>query len=447
MQSLTKKTFKIYWQHSNRYRWAVAVLVVGIILTTANDLIKPFFYRTFFNVLVGADPNKAGVLIRTITYILLLGLFNIGMWRVINFVNNFYQARVMSDLLNTCYEYILNHSQGFFNNNFVGSLVTKVNRFQRSFEITADQLYWNIGRIALRAAAILAILFYRLWALGIAMLIWTALYIGFAYFFSRFKLKYDIAKAAQETKTTAYLADTITNNLNLKLFTSQAREITGYKKVTHRLFQLRKFSWDLGQFAELFQGIAMVVLEFVVIYIAIKYWQRGVLTIGDFALLQAYMGQMFENLWDLGRNIRNLYEALADANEMTAMLTEPHEVVDTLPAQNLKVAAGAIQFRHVNFHYNKETPIFTDFNLDIAAGERVALIGPSGAGKSTITNLLFGFVDIQGGEILIDGQNIARVTQNSLREHISLVPQEPILFHGRCSTISVMASRTPRLNK
>ena len=431
MKSLTYtwQTFKIYWQHSDRYRWAVVFLIAGIFVTTGLDLIKPFFYRSFFNVLVGGSSDKTAILIRLIVYIFLVGLLNTSLWRVINFVNNFYQSRVMSDLLNTCYKYILNHSYGFFSNNFVGSLVTKINRFQRSFETVADQLYWNIGRIALRSAAILVILFYRLWVLGIAMLIWTILYITFAYSYSRFKLKYDINKAAQDTKTTAHLADTITNNLNLKLFTSQDREIQGFRKVTDKLYRLRKLSWDLGQGSEIFQGVAMVVLEFVIMYLAIRYWQRGVLTIGDFALLQAYMGQMFEQLWDLGRNIRNLYEGFADANEMTEMLLAPHEVTDKPGAGILQVGAGAIQFRNVNFYYHKETPILQQFNLDIKAGERVALIGPSGGGKSTIVKLLFRFIDIQNGEILVDGQNIADVTQESLRYQISLVPQEPILFH------------------
>ena len=429
MQSATKQTLKIFWQHSNRYKLSVIVIVVGIILTTANNVITPFFYKGVFNALVGSSPHKFDIAIRFVWYILAIGLFHQVVWRVIGLTNNFYQSRVMSDLLNTCYEYILDHSYSFFSNNFVGSIVTRVRRFQRSFETVADQLYWNIGRLVLHVGAIITILFFHLPTMATIMLVWSGIYVGFAYVYSRYKLKYDIARASQDTKTTAHLADTVTNNLNLKLFTSKPAETKIFRGITDELHRLRRYTWDLGQYSEIFQGLSMVLLEFTIMYLAVRYYQQGRITLGDLALLQAYLGLIFEQLYNLGRHIRNLYESLADANEMTVMLMEPHEVIDQPNARQLKVTAGAIQFNYVDFHYHKRTPILKNFNLAIAPGERLALIGPSGGGKSTIVKILFRFLDIQGGEILIDGQNIVTVTQNSLRGQVALVPQEPILFH------------------
>src|SRR6185503_13250412 len=147
MQTATKQTLKIFWQHSRRYKGSMAVLVIGILITTANDIIRPFFYKDIFNVLVGSNPDKIHIAIRLVWYILALGIFHQIVWRTMGFVNSFYQSRVMSDLLNSCYEYILDHSYSFFSNNFVGSIVTRVRRFQRSFENIADQIYWNIGRL------------------------------------------------------------------------------------------------------------------------------------------------------------------------------------------------------------------------------------------------------------------------------------------------------------
>lgn len=429
MQTVTKQTLKIFWQHSNRYKWSVAVLIVGILLTVAGNMIRPFLYKDLFNILISQDPNKISIAIHLVWWVLGIGLAIQAIWRVMGFFNSYYQSRIMSDLLNTCYEYILGHSYSFFSNNFIGSIVTKVRRFQRSFENVADQIYWNIGITALRVLAVLVILFFRLWTLGLVMLVWTAIYVAFAYAYSRFKLKYDIARANQDTVTTAHLADTLTNNLNLKLFTSKATEMAAFASITHKLHQIRQHAWNLGEYAQIFQGFSMVLLEFIIMYLAIHYYRQGILTIGDFALLQAYLTQVFDHLWDLGRYIRNLYESLADADEMTVMLMQPHEVVDKPGASQLIATEGAISFRDVNFHYDPSSPILQQFNLAIRPGERVALIGPSGGGKSTIVKLLFRFLDIQGGQILIDGQNIAGVTQDSLRSQISLVPQEPILFH------------------
>jgi len=114
---------------------------------------------------------------------------------------------------------------------------------------------------------------------------------------------------------------------------------------------------------------------------------------------------------------------------MTEVLLEPHEVRDAPNAKILKPGSGEIEFKNVGFAYHKGADIFKNFNLKLQPGERVALIGPSGGGKSTITKLLLRFHDIQSGEILIDGQNIAEVTQDSLRDNLAMVPQDPILFH------------------
>jgi ATP-binding cassette, subfamily B, bacterial len=134
-------------------------------------------------------------------------------------------------------------------------------------------------------------------------------------------------------------------------------------------------------------------------------------------------------LWNVGRAIRKLYEALANADEMIEILNTPHEVKDARNAKELQVQTGRIEFQNVYFSFNKTRRILKDMNLVIKPKEKVALVGPSGAGKSTITKLLFRFFDVERGKIIVGNQNIAKVTQDSLRENIALVPQEPILFH------------------
>ncbi len=173
----------------------------------------------------------------------------------------------------------------------------------------------------------------------------------------------------------------------------------------------------------------MVALELLVMYLAVKQWYAGNLTVGDVVLIQAYIARIFDKLWETGRNIRTLYEALADANEMTEILLKPHEIQDEKGAIALNAKKGGIEFKNVTFGYFKEAMVLEKFNLAIAPGERIAIIGTSGGGKSTIIKLLFRFHDISSGKILIDKQNIAEVTQDSLRAAMAFVPQEPVLFH------------------
>lgn len=127
--------------------------------------------------------------------------------------------------------------------------------------------------------------------------------------------------------------------------------------------------------------------------------------------------------------MRRLYEGFADAHEMIVILETPHDVQDTPTANALTVSEGAITLKDVGFNFNETRVILEDFSLEIPGGQKVALVGPSGAGKSTITKLLLRLYNVTSGHITIDSQDIAEVTQDSLREAISFVPQEPILFH------------------
>jgi ATP-binding cassette, subfamily B, bacterial len=429
MQKFTKQTLKIYWQHAQQYRWRAFLVMLGIIAMTGIDTVKPLLYKRFFDTAISLGLTNVTPLVNILLLLLVLSAVIRLIWSFTMFGISQFESRTMSDLLNTCYEYLLNHSYNFFSNNFIGSLVTKVRRFQRSFEVIADQLYLDLGRSILIITFIVGVLFWRYWVLGAAMLVWVLAFAALSVIFARYKIKYDLIRADLDSKTTAQLADTMMNNQNIKLFASFDSEFKAFRRITDILFEARKKAWNVGNALEIVQSLLTITLEVSMLYLGIKLWQRGIITIGDFALLQAYILRILDKSWGIGSNIKKIYESLADANEMTEMLIEPHEIVDQPRAKKLKVSTGAISFQDVNFSYHEESSIFSGFNLNVAAGERVALIGPSGGGKSTIVKLLFRFLDIQGGQITIDGQNIAHVTQDSLRRQISLVPQEPILFH------------------
>ena len=374
-------------------------------------------------------PESIEPVIRIVWTILFVAIARFAFARSFNFVNNWFQPRVMADLNNTCFRYLHKHSTAFFNNTFVGSLVTKVKRYERAFETLADQVFFEMGRHMVDVGIIIGILFFQNKIFGFMALVWAVLYLAFSYFFSLYKLPVDIKRAEADTEVTANLADSITNNYNIKIFSAYEKENQKFGGATEWQFKIRKKSWNLGTLSESVQATTMIALEFASMYAAAYLWYQGEITIGTVALLQAYFFRMFDKFWNLGKNIRQLYEAIADANEMTEILLAPHEVQDKPDAKYLKVKKGGIEFKNVSFGYYKEGDILNNFNLSINPGERVALIGPSGGGKSTIVRVLFRFYDIQSGKILVDGQDISKVGQDSLRENMSLVPQEPILFH------------------
>lgn len=428
MDFKTRDTFRIFWQHSKKYPWKILILVVALIGASVSSIFSPYLYKLLFNVLTSANPTIEA-LMRVVFLILLAITVNWFFWRLATFVNNTFQPRVMTDLVNTCFRYLQEHSYNFFSNNFAGSLVKKIGRYERAYEDIIDQIYWNLAHTTFKISMIIGVLYFVNHFLSLTVFVWCVIYLIFSIIYARFKLKYDVASAALDTEVGGRMADTVTNNINIKLFGGFGRELKSFKQLTEKQFKMRKWVWDLSSINEAIQAGMFVILEFSLLSLAINFWKAGKLTIGDFALLQGFMVQMFGMLWDLGRNIKNIYVRLGDAEEMTTILLTPHEIVDKINAKKLKVSGGNIKFQDITFSYHNRQKIFQQFNLSINSAERVALIGPSGGGKTTIVKLLFRFFDLQSGNITIDGQNIASVTQESLRDNLSLVPQDPILFH------------------
>jgi len=406
-------------------------MVISVILASILNVVIPLYFKDFFNVLAGSGERgeMGSQLISILMVIAALEMTQWLFWRFATFADSYFTAKTVQDLSNFCFAYLHQHSFDYFSNNFVGSLVKRVKWFVKAFETVADRFTWALLPLAVDISLISFVLFkVNLW-LGVGVIIWTAGFLLLNWFLTKYKLRYDIARAEAETETTKVLADTITNNSNVKLFNGYGRELKTFAKVIEILRQTRMKTWTLGNIIEAVQGFLMTVLEIGIFYLAIKIWQKGFLTVGDFVLIQSYLINIFMRTWEFGRVIRTIYENLADAEEMTEILKMPHEITDIIGAKKLTVKAGQIEFKNVTFNYKQTRTILKNFNLTVSPGERLALIGPSGAGKTTVVKLLLRMYDVAAGQILIDGQDISRVTQESLWQNISLVPQDPILFH------------------
>jgi len=432
MRTLTKKTLKAYWKHSANFKWLLLASIIVMLASTAIDLSVPYLFKMFFDILAQSQPirESADRLINILLMVAGAGLVQWVFQRAVHLTTAFYQVGVMRDLYNTCFEYLHKHSHRFFADNFSGSLVKKVGRFVRSFEGIADRVYFDLFPLFLKILFIFIILLWIKPVIGVIMLGWSIIFMGSTLWFSRYKWKYDIAQAEMDTKVTGALADTITNNANLKYFASLPYEIGRFAKVTSKWSKKTILSWNIGQIADAFQGIMMVTLEFLIFYFAVKAWVAGEFTVGDFVWIQVYLMEIFRNIWRFGRTIRDLYRSLADAEEMTEIFEEGHEIKDVPKAKAIKIVRGRIDFKSVCFSYgSSDTEVVHNLSFKIKPGEKVALVGPSGGGKSTITKLIMRLFDIQKGQILIDRQDVKKVTQDSLRSQISFVPQDPILFH------------------
>lgn len=425
------QVLRAFWQSVKPRRWQAAFIVVSVVINSLIAVYVPVFYKQFFDTLTHATDKTqtVAILIRIILIVLALNGAEWIIWRTMDFTNIHFQSRVMADLKERSFRYLLDHSYTFFANRFTGSLVQRINRFARAFESLVDRIVFNIIPLGVRIIGVAIILWSVKPAITIIIVLWVFVFLTFNFFFARWKQKWDIERAEADTLSTAVLSDAITNHNTIQLFGGAEDESRYYHAVAQDQARITRFTWNLSGIIDGVQAALMILAEFFLFYFAIRYWERGTFTIGTFVLIQAYLFGLGGRLWDFSRVVRDFYESFADAKEMVEILETSHEIRDIPAARPLAVSVRAVQFRDVSFRFSKTRTVLKNFNLAIQGGEKVALVGPSGAGKSTVVRLLMRLYDVADGAILIDGQNVKDVTIDSLRASISLVPQDPILFH------------------
>jgi ATP-binding cassette subfamily B protein len=178
-----------------------------------------------------------------------------------------------------------------------------------------------------------------------------------------------------------------------------------------------------------FQFIATLALQVGMIAYAATIWVEGTISVGSFAMIASLMLMVINDVRNLSRRFLEFFEYIGNINDGVSIIIRPHEIVDAPGAHELAVTHGEIRFEDVNFAYGEGIDVFRGLNLTIRPGEKVGLVGFSGSGKSTFVNLILRLYDIQSGRILIDGQNVREVTQQSLRRAVSMISQEPSLFY------------------
>lgn len=426
-----KTVLEFFFRHAKRYRWSFLLLISGFFVAeTIRNVGIPYIAKLLFDVLASAAPGPEALLdLRTVLFLFIgAGIFGWAVDRLSFLLVIRIEPRLMADVEQTSFSYLLGHSYKFFQNNFSGSLVRRVSKVSRAYQEIIDVTYQKLIPIIVSSVGIIIVLFYRNILIGGITLVWMVVMLVYNYLYARRKAKYEVERSIQDSRVTGFLSDALSNILTIKLFAASKREEKHLKKESDTLADMRYKTWKIHVQNYALQAIIMVCLQGLVLWIAIGYWSRGIISAGDVVLFQGYFTILYGRILDFSRMFRSYYTAFADATEMVDIIDEPHDIKDARGAKPLRVKKGLVSFDHVGFSYDTGS-VLNDFDAQIQPSEKVALVGTSGAGKSTIVKLLFRFYDVTGGAIRIDGQDIRQVTQDSLRSSIALVPQEPVLFH------------------
>jgi len=394
-------------------------------------LIQPLYLRTLVNIL--AVQNHSDALAHQAFHILLIiAILYVAQWasrRVMALGTMYLEVNVMYDMNGASLAYILRHSHAFFSNQFSGTLTRRINKYAQAFESVADTVIMTLFPAAVYVMGSVLVLMTRNVILGEIFAVWCFVFIILQITLSRWRQPYRQARSEADSRATGALADALTNSATISLFSAFRYESERFAQYISDVRTKMLRSWTADEYLWGVQGLLMVGIEIALFYGAIYYWEKGMLTVGDFVLIQVYIIGTIDFLVNITQQLRRLYDAFADAAETITILDESHEVQDVPSAQSLKVTNGDINFEDVKFTFHSSRSLLEDFNVEIQGGQKVALVGLSGAGKSTVTKLLLRLFDVKSGVITIDGQDIAKVTQESLRNAIAFVPQEPVLFH------------------
>jgi len=426
-----KPVLKAYYKATVRYPWLLVVSIIGATGLEVANVIGPLYMRQFINLLSGSTPSAALLAALLGTLAVLAGYNALG-WlfqRIRMTAITILESRVMRDLTNLAFDYLLGHSHDFFASNFAGTLTRRVNRYARSYEQVFDSFILTFYPTLLFTIGTITVLSLQSLWLGIGLLVWTLVFFVLQYLLTKWRQAYKLIRSAEDSRVTGILSDAVANHSTITLFASRPQERFFFGEAVERWMNANLKSWHADNSVYAFQGMFAILSEVGLLVAGVFLWNAGQITVGDFVLIQVYILGLMNRVWDIGHTMRRLNDSFADASEMVDILETPHAVSDTASAVPLAVSKGLIEFKEVVFNFNETRTVLDNLSLRIEPGEKVALVGPSGAGKTTITKLLLRLYNATGGAVFVDTQDIAKVTQDSLRQAIAFVPQEPSLFH------------------
>ena len=430
MDILFKEYGKVIWQK----KWYFLLALVALTCAISLDLSAPLYYKKIADGL--AEPYSEATRNQLLDNLKHVALIFLGIWLSWRFLEMAIiplEGGGINLLEKRCFDVLKKQKYGFFENSFSGSLIKQANRFSRSFEIIMDWFLFHFFINCLAIAISFTIFYQQQHEFALYFLIWVILFISWNVGYSLWKLRFDQAVAEGDSKVGAVYSDAISNIFIVKSFAREDHEQKRVNEASDFVYKKKKIAWILMFISFAVQGLMTFAIELILIYLMIRKWQIGNFQVGEFVLFQSVMIMLIQRLWEFGRNFRNFFTALADASEMAEVFRLDDFETDAIDAKPFPITRGEIDFNSITFSYHELSPerpaLFEKFSLTIKAGEKVALVGPSGSGKSSLTKLLFRFLDPQQGTIFFDGIDAKAFTRQSLRQQISMVPQQPDLFH------------------
>jgi ATP-binding cassette, subfamily B, bacterial len=405
---------------------AHAIILTAVLAAVACSVGTQYGVKFLVDVL--SNHNAAAVWIAFAALGSLIAADNL-LWRLACWIANYAFVGVTGDLRRDLFRHLTGHSQSYFAERMPGTLTSRITATSNAVFTSENMFIWNVLPPCAATVAAIALVFTVSFpmAVGLSLVAATLVMIMFRMAAAGRPLHHDFASKAAAVD--GEMTDIVGNMPLVRAFGGFLREHRRFDATVEREMEARRRSLFYLEKLRIFHAVVTIILALSLLAWAIMLWQSGAATTGDVVLICTLGIAVLHATRDLAVALVDITQHIARLSEALTTLLVPHELRDHPEATPLERRGASVKFEHVQFRYGEGLQIFEDLNLSFMPGERVGLVGPSGAGKSTVFALLQRFYDVQVGRILIDGQDISRVTQESLRDAIGVVPQDISLFH------------------
>lgn len=438
-RNITKKAviqvLKDYWQ---QYKVSPFQTISGFLFPAVGTIlvffVPPLVIAKLVNIYADVGAVAPSELVYHIALFGVLWFAGEMCWRIgLHFIIKF-EGAANSALAKQAFVKITGRDHDFYTNNFVGSLTKMSLAYSRGFEQLTDTLLFNVvTNIFTIVFAVVVLWRYSFW-LPVILLVSIGVTLAIAIPMVQHRSKLTALRHEAGSRMAGRFSDALTNIAGVKSFANEKNESATFGEyVDDWTVKWTKSANFQNSRIEMILSPLFVVTNTIGLVASLYFSHKLGLQAGTMVVVFSYFSQVTRIFWDINRTYRNIENAIGEAAEFTQLLIEPSKIQDVSGAAELNVTDSIVRFEGVGFKYENqalgEELFMNDFNLEIKKNQKVGLVGPSGGGKTTITKLILRFIDVNAGKITIDGQDISKVTQRSLRKTIAYVPQEPLLFH------------------
>ncbi len=413
-----------------RHRWRTGLALLSLLTAKFAVVGVPLLLKHIVDAL---DASHNRVLVLPLSLLLGYGALRLS-GSLFNELRDTLFAKVRHGIVREVAGQVLAHlhalSLRFHLERKTGGLTRDIERGTTSMSNLLVYLLFNIVPTLVELGLVATILLsrYSAWFM-IATVITVSIYVALTFVITEWRMPLRARMNAMDSRANAQAIDSLLNYETVKYFGNEAFELRRYNETLAHWQDAAVKSQTSMSVLNFTQGVVIAGGVTAIMILASQGVVNKTMTLGDLVLVNAFLLQLFVPLNFLGMVYSQLKHALADMDRLFKLLDEQPEVTDRQDATTLVVSEARVRFEHVSFAYDPERPILFDVDFEIPPGMKLAVVGPSGAGKSTLARLLFRFYDVSGGRILINGQDIRDVSQQSLRAAIGIVPQDTVLFN------------------